>query len=347
MNKTILIADDDADVVDLLSLRCRALGLEVDSANNAITALGKIEETTPDIVILDVGMPSGSGLSVCEMMATHEELSSIPVIMLTGNSQEETIRRCHQLCAFYVLKCSDVWPRIEPILREILANDQTTENVTSDQSTSDELSDPSNTNRASEQPSVDEASDQPTNTNVASDVSQTLEEKPETTASGAMTQLVDSLFSVLGVEEGSCLVNEPNEVHQLSDQPWVLLIEDDDDFALSLQLRLREFGVKFLRASAGAEGYRRGFIESPQAIILDYELPQGNGAYVLRRLKETPATRDIPVIVLTGHHEKEIERHMRNLGACEFLTKPLDWKRLWSALSVSLEKNQLAGQVAR
>jgi len=78
-------------------------------------------------------------------------------------------------------------------------------------------------------------------------------------------------------------------------------------------------------------------MQIPRAIILDYEMPQCNGDYVLRRLKESPVTRDIPVIVLTGHKEISIERQMWELGASEYLTKPLDWNRLRAALEVFLD----------
>ena len=116
MSSKVLIADDDADIVDLLTLRCRECGLYVDSANNAMTALGKIEEMLPDVVILDIDMPYGNGLSVCEMMASHAALRAIPVIILTGNTSEETVRRCHQMCAFYVLKAPNLWSRVKPVL---------------------------------------------------------------------------------------------------------------------------------------------------------------------------------------------------------------------------------------
>jgi CheY-like chemotaxis protein len=85
-----------------------------------MSALGKIDEMQPDVVILDVEMPYGNGLSVCEMMSTHEQLSKIPVIILSGRSDQQIIRRCHELCAYYVIKQGDVWPRIEPLIRELI-----------------------------------------------------------------------------------------------------------------------------------------------------------------------------------------------------------------------------------
>ena len=297
MRHTVLIADDDADLVELLTIRCKALGLEVDTAGNAMTALGKIEEFQPCAVILDVNMPSGSGLSVAEMMANHEQLRLIPVILLTGSTSEQTVRRCHELCIYYVLKAPDVWSRIEPVLSEVLQLDTKEE-------------DPMPLEK------------------VALD---------STCETGA-TDLLDNMFAILGVEQGNSLMdNEAEQTEMRDDQPWVLSVEDDEDVALALKLRLQELGLRVIRATAGTEGYRRAFVDSPRAILLDYELPQGNGDYVLRRLKESPATRDIPVIVITGRKESHIERQMLNLGASEFLTKPIDWSRLREALMLRLD----------
>ena len=58
------------------------------------------------MICLDVNMPGGSGLSACEMISQDEDLAGIPVIILTGCYDEETIRRCHKMSAYYVLKVS-------------------------------------------------------------------------------------------------------------------------------------------------------------------------------------------------------------------------------------------------
>jgi CheY-like chemotaxis protein len=230
------------------------------------------------------------------MMANHDDLKSIPVIMLTASTNEETVRRCHEQCSYYVLKCPDVWNRVECVLRELFNCEGVAE--------------------ATESRTID-----PTRAS-------------EDLASG--DELMDAVFAVLGVEEGDSILAEDRTESSWSDEPWVLSIEDDDDVALAIRLRLQECNVQVLRASAGTEGYRQAVFGAPRAIILDYELPQGNGDYVLRRLKESPATCDIPVIVLTGRREGNIERQMRGLGASEFLTKPLDWSRLRAALETHL-----------
>ncbi len=119
-SKSILIADDDRDLVRALAMRCEQLGLQVVMAYDAMNALTLAHAKRPDMVCLDVSMPHGDGLSVAEMLSTDKQLRSTPVIMLTGSSDEATIRRCHGLCAYYVLKSSDVWQRMEPVIREAL-----------------------------------------------------------------------------------------------------------------------------------------------------------------------------------------------------------------------------------
>ena len=116
----ILIADDDRDLVEALAVRCRSLGLEVRTAHDARAALNVIFETRPDVACLDVNMPCGNGLSVCEMLASDARFLSLPVIMLTGNTDPDTVRRCHTLCAYYVPKGTELWSRIGPLLHELL-----------------------------------------------------------------------------------------------------------------------------------------------------------------------------------------------------------------------------------
>jgi DNA-binding response OmpR family regulator len=291
--KTVLIADDDRDLVKLLERRCHLLGLDVVTASDAITALKKMDAVPPDLAILDVGMPSGNGLSVREMMAENERLSAVPVVILTGKTDEQTIRRCHSLCAYYVSKCPDVWSRIEPLVRELL-------NLKPGKSIPHEMPD-----------------------------SLPAQNRPE---QGSKT--IDAVFTLLGWDESYLKeAGGTKSPEKTIDRPWVLCIDDDADLSYALKLRLENRGLQVVRAFAGMEGYRNACMTPAQAIILDYEMPDGNGDYVLGRLKESPLTRDIPVIVLTGRRERSLQRKMMNLGAAAFLNKPCDFDKLWSVLS--------------
>jgi DNA-binding response OmpR family regulator len=120
MQKAVLIADDDRELVNVIAMRCRRHGLKVLCAHDAFTALSLAKSKMPDMVCLDVEMPAGSGLSVCEMLVSDEACRSIPVAIMTGRTDPDTIIRCHNMCAYYIEKCPDVWTRLEPLLTEIL-----------------------------------------------------------------------------------------------------------------------------------------------------------------------------------------------------------------------------------
>lgn len=120
MQRSIVIADDDRELVGAIALRCRRHGLKVLCAHDAFTALSLVKSEAPDMVCLDVEMPAGNGLSVCEMLASDEECRSIPVAIMTGRTDPDTIIRCHNMCAYYIEKCPDLWSRLEPLLTELL-----------------------------------------------------------------------------------------------------------------------------------------------------------------------------------------------------------------------------------
>jgi CheY-like chemotaxis protein len=117
---TVLIADDDHDLLESLSRRCQGLGLNVRTVDNSLDLLNAMHGDPPSVACIDVQMPLGTGLNACEMLAADPQLAHIPLIVMTGKSDPETIQRCWQLKAYYVLKCPDIWPRLEPLLRELL-----------------------------------------------------------------------------------------------------------------------------------------------------------------------------------------------------------------------------------
>lgn len=295
MSHRVLIADDDLEMTNVLAHRCRQMGIAVETASSSMEALRKLELRPPDAAILDVNMPEGNGLAVCEMIAHHAELKNLPVIILTGKKDPNTIQRCHELSAFYVSKCDDVWPRIGPLLQEVL-----------------ELPEPGT---SVETPAVIESTI-----------------RVDAPRAYSPPDIMDAVFAALACDENYLGAVSAAHGAKAAPRPWVLCIDDDATFSFGLQMRLQGQGVDVLRAFGGREGYRCAFHSRAQAIILDYELPQGNGDYVLRRLKENPVTRDIPVIVLTGNRDRQVQRNMFSLGAACFMNKPYDWSELWSEL---------------
>jgi len=87
----ILIIEDDASVCELLFSSLTKSGYRVSATHNGETALTVIEDDPPDLVVLDLNLPGMSGLDVCRIMRQDPWLSKIPVLMLTGKSEEDDI----------------------------------------------------------------------------------------------------------------------------------------------------------------------------------------------------------------------------------------------------------------
>lgn len=114
--------------------------------------------------------------------------------------------------------------------------------------------------------------------------------------------------------------------------PRVLLIDDDSDFIDALQMRLESRGIAVGRATTGLDGFCWAVGESADAILLDYQLPNGRGDHILAELKQNLATHHIPVIAISGHKDRELEYTLVNEGAVRFLRKPVDFEELMDEL---------------
>jgi DNA-binding response OmpR family regulator len=119
--KRVLLIDDDADLLHFLATRIRiSLGMTVMTAKNALTALDWLQKQRFDLVITDVKMPTANGLSICETMDRNPFWEKTPVIVLTGQSDGETLARCVNLSAYYMHKSGDVWRRLVPVIEELV-----------------------------------------------------------------------------------------------------------------------------------------------------------------------------------------------------------------------------------
>jgi len=119
--KSVVIVDDDIIVSDYLALRCRNLGLTVERAGDGLRAVRKIAQVTPDLVILDLNLPVIEGFRVVERLA-DPEFPPVPIIVLTGRSDEDSKQRCRDLKVRYVHKSTDTWSDLEPLILQLLTS---------------------------------------------------------------------------------------------------------------------------------------------------------------------------------------------------------------------------------
>ncbi len=88
MTPRILVIEDDGDIGRLLCARLRSAGFEPQLAGDAVTGLHAARRTMPDLVILDLAMPAGGGLSVLRSLRLSSKTNLVPVIVLTGTPDE-------------------------------------------------------------------------------------------------------------------------------------------------------------------------------------------------------------------------------------------------------------------
>ena len=110
----------------------------------------------------------------------------------------------------------------------------------------------------------------------------------------------------------------------------ILLVDDERDFIDCLAKRLQRRGIDCLCAYNGAEAVSKISEGGFDLVVLDMLLPDTNGNEVLRFIKQ--ATPDTPVIILTGHASAACGRDSLDLGAVEYLLKPIELESLYEKL---------------
>jgi DNA-binding response OmpR family regulator len=90
---TILIADDEASIVELVRVTLEDERIQVVEALDGATALALAETHRPDLVLLDVNLPDMSGLEVCAQLRLDPRLASMKIVMLTAAAQADDVRR--------------------------------------------------------------------------------------------------------------------------------------------------------------------------------------------------------------------------------------------------------------
>lgn len=143
-----------------------------------------------------------------------------------------------------------------------------------------------------------------------------------------------------GLENESATSGLENESASGEDRPRILVVEDDPAVAKLLALYLTQEGYAVVHAYDGQDAIEKAQEIKPFAITLDIMLPRIDGWEVLKKLKTLPATRDIPVIIVSIVENPTLGF---SLGAVDYFTKPINRKGLID----SLKKYSIAQSVFR
>ena len=130
----------------------------------------------------------------------------------------------------------------------------------------------------------------------------------------------------------------------------IVLVEDDEFDAMQVMRILRELDVPnplvhVWDGEAALEHLRQNGRETPCVILLDLNLPGIRGLDVLRRLKAETAMRDIPIVILTTSCAEEDRVQSKDLGAAEYVVKPLRHEAFVEALK-GIERYWLAEETS-
>ena len=124
----------------------------------------------------------------------------------------------------------------------------------------------------------------------------------------------------------------------------ILIIEDEPEMRRNLATLLRLEGFQVLTAENGRVGLQLAQRDPPELILCDVMMPELDGHGVLKALRDDPATMNVPFIFLTAKGEKADLRSGMNLGADDYLTKPVARADLLSAVEARFKRQEQLAQ---
>jgi phosphate regulon transcriptional regulator PhoB len=86
--KRVLLIEDDRDIVELVRYNLEREGFQVSAATDGATGLAQVRKTSPDILLLDLMLPTLSGLDICKEIRRDQTHNRLPILMLTARGEE-------------------------------------------------------------------------------------------------------------------------------------------------------------------------------------------------------------------------------------------------------------------
>jgi two-component system phosphate regulon response regulator PhoB len=122
-------------------------------------------------------------------------------------------------------------------------------------------------------------------------------------------------------------------------KPLVLVVEDEAALVTMLRYNLEKQGFRVEEAADGQEALTRIAETQPDLVLLDWMLPVMSGLEVCRQIRRRPATRDLPVIIVTARAEDQDAVRGLNTGADDYITKPFSMDALLARIRALLRRS--------
>ncbi len=243
MKKSILVIEDEPFLGDVLCQKLRAEGFDATLIGDGAQGLKEMTSRKPDLVLLDIVLPTMSGYEVLEARQKNPSIASIPVIIISNSGQPVEISRTRTLGVVdYLIKA-----QMDP--EEVLAK-------------------------------------------------------------------VRGYFEADSASAHAAATSEPRLKGYT-----VMWVEDDAFLNDIVAVKLTHEGCRALHAKDGPQALEFLKTEVPDVILLDLLLPGMSGFDVLKAIKQDPATKDIPVIVLSNLGQPQDIARVMELGGYKSLVK--------------------------
>nr|WP_227321418.1 phosphate regulon transcriptional regulator PhoB [Acidisoma silvae] len=125
----------------------------------------------------------------------------------------------------------------------------------------------------------------------------------------------------------------------LSNKPLVLIVEDEAALMTMLRYNLEKQGFRVEEAGDGEEALTRISEVKPDMVLLDWMLPHLSGIEVCRQIRRRPATRELPVIMITARSEDQDAVRGLNTGADDYVTKPFSTEALVARMRALMRRS--------
>ena len=120
----------------------------------------------------------------------------------------------------------------------------------------------------------------------------------------------------------------------------ILVIDDQKDTRDLIAETLKNNEFEVLTAPGGREGIQIAKLKQPDVILLDMEMPRYNGIDTCIAIKRIPRIKNIPIIFLTAHKDKEIVTKAIQAGGTDYIVKPFDPDDLISRITNAFKKQK-------
>ena len=112
----------------------------------------------------------------------------------------------------------------------------------------------------------------------------------------------------------------------------ILTIDDSASIRQMVVMNLSAAGLDVIEAINGADGYTKATSQTVHAVVTDLNMPVMNGIEFIRKYRQHPSSKGVPIILLTTESDEELKRQAKEAGATGWIVKPFKQDQLLSVI---------------